>query len=96
MKHEHQVLSETETEEAKAWAKFALDKYDRWSEKYNKITWVETYTFTMSRLVKGKQESEKMIQAIGDMLRRPEIDEIKNDVEANLKYLESRLRDETA
>lgn len=95
-KHEYQPLSETEEEEAKAWAKFVLGKYDRWSENYNKLTWVETYTFTMSRLTKGRQESEKMIQEIGDMLRRPEIDEIKNDVEANLKYLKSRLREEMA
>lgn len=96
MKHESQALSGTEMEEAKAWARFVLGKYDRWSENYNKITWVETYTFTMSRLTKGRQESEKMIQEIGDMLRRPEIDEIKSDVEANLKYLESRLREEMA
>ena len=96
LKHESQALSETETEEAKAWARFVLGKYDRWSESHNRLTWVETYTFTMSRLAKGRQEIEEMIQEISDMLRRPEIEEIKNDVEANLKYLKSRLREETA
>lgn len=96
MKHEHQVLSETEMEEAKEWAKFVLGKYDRWSEIYNKITWVETYTFTMSRLAKGGQEMEKVIQEINGMLKRPEMDAIKDDVATNLKYLESRLRGETA
>lgn len=96
LKHESQALSETEMEKAKAWAKFVLGKYDRWSEGYNKLTWVETYTFTMSRLTKGRQESEKIIQELSDMLKRPEIDEIKSDVEANLKYLEARLREEMA
>jgi len=92
-KHEQYALSEVEKKEAETWAKFIYSKYDRWNKDYDRPTWVETYTFVMSRLAKGRQESEKIIQEIRDILGRPEFDEIKDDLIANLKYLESRLRE---
>ena len=86
--HEQQPLSEIDRRQAESCAKLVHKKYDKYRERFNRPTWVETYAFVKARLAVNKEERQKVRDEINNMLKRADLESVAGDLNKSLDHLD--------